>query len=84
VSYSVLILRRAQRHLADLPTGSYERVRDAIRSLAENPRPRGAKKLVAREGWRLRVGDYRVVYEVDDRAGTVTVLDVGHRRDIYR
>lgn len=84
MSYSLLILRRAQRQLEELPTGTYERVREAIRALGENPRPRGTRKLVAREGWRLRVGDYRVVYEIDDPTSTVTILDVGHRRDVYR
>ena len=56
MSYEVLILRRAQKELADLPKVDYERVRDAIAALAENPRPAGCKKLVGREGWRIRSG----------------------------
>ena len=83
MSYRVLILRRAQKALADLPKGDYERVRDAVATLAENPRPTGSKKLVGRNGWRIRQGDYRVIYEVDDGNQHVTVLDIGHRRDIY-
>ncbi|MBE0431769.1 MAG: type II toxin-antitoxin system RelE/ParE family toxin, partial [Dehalococcoidia bacterium] len=63
--YSVLILRRAQKELAQLPTETYERVRDAIRDLASDPRPRGGAKLTGREGWRIRVRDYRVVYDID-------------------
>ena len=82
--YTVLILPRAQKELAQVPTQSYERVRDAIRALAEDQRPHGCLKLTAREGWRVRVGDYRVVYEVDDQQRTVTVLHVGHRREVYR
>ncbi|MCH7664512.1 MAG: type II toxin-antitoxin system RelE/ParE family toxin [Acidobacteria bacterium] len=81
---SVWVLRRAQKELARLPKDSYERVRDRIRALAEDPRPPGCLKLVGREGWRLRVGNYRVVYEIDDAEEKITVLHVGHRRDIYR
>ncbi len=82
--YELLILPRAARSLGKLPEDDYVRVRDACRTLADNPRPRGAKKLTGRPGVRLRVGRQRVIYEVDDSARTVTILDVGHRRDIYR
>ena len=84
MSYAVFILRRAQRELAALPVESYARVRDAIRNLAEETRPKGCVKLTGREGWRIRVGDYRVIYEIDDGRQVVTVLHVGHRRDVYR
>jgi len=84
VSYQGQILRRAQKALAQLPRGDYERVRDAIRALAAEPRPPGCKKLVGREGWRIRVGRYRVLYEIEDVVRVVTVLDVGHRRDVYQ
>jgi mRNA interferase RelE/StbE len=66
MSYPVLILRRAQKELAQLSTESYDQIRDAIRELANNSRPPGCLKLTAREAWRIRVGDYRVVYEIDD------------------
>ena len=84
MKYTVLILRGAQKELAQLSTESYGRVRDAIRELAINPRPSGCLKLTGRGGWRIRVGDYRVVYEIDDKGRTVTVFHVGHRRDVYR
>ena len=84
MNYTVSILRRAQRELAELPSREYGRVRDAVRGLGQNPRPRGCLKLTGREGWRMRVGLYRVIYEVDDRHRVVTVLHVGHRRDAYR
>lgn len=84
MSYAVSILRRAQKELARLPLEAYERVRDAIYLLANDPRPPGCLKLTGREGWRIRVGDYRVIYEIDDKQQTVTVLHVGHRRDVYR
>ena len=84
MSYSVFILPRAQKELAELPTWPFGPIRDAIRGLAESPRPTGCLKLTGREGWRLRVGDYRVVYEINDQEKSVTVLHVGHRRDVYR
>jgi mRNA interferase RelE/StbE len=56
MSYGVSILRRAQKELADLPKADYGRVRDAVTSLADNPRPAGCKKLVGRDGWRIRSG----------------------------
>jgi len=83
MSYEVLILRRAQKELANLPKADYERVRDSVAALGENPRPAGCKKLVAREGWRIRSGDYRVIYEIDDAQQKVIVLHIGHRRDVY-
>jgi mRNA interferase RelE/StbE len=83
MSYEVLILRRAQKELADLSKIDYERVRDAVAALSENPRPAGCKKLVGREGWRIRSGDYRVIYEIDDAQKKITILHIGHRRDVY-
>ncbi len=83
MNYALLILRRAQKELANLDKTEYERVRGAVFSLAENQRPAGCKKLVGREGWRIRVGNYRVVYEIDDTKREINVLHIGHRRDIY-
>jgi mRNA interferase RelE/StbE len=83
MEYAVTILRRAQRELAGLPSEAYQRVRDAIRGLAQNPRPPGCLKLTGREGWRIRIGVYRVIYEIDDSKRTITILHVGHRRNIY-
>ncbi len=53
-------------------------------ALAENPRPTGCIKLTGMEAYRIRVGDYRIVYEITDRVLIVTVIDVGHRREVYR
>lgn len=83
MSYEVLILRRAQKELADLPKADYARVRDAVAALADDPRPPGCKKLVGRDGWRIRSGDYRVIYEINDTRREVTVLHIGNRRDVY-
>jgi mRNA interferase RelE/StbE len=58
--------------------------RDAIREPANEPRPHGSKKPAGRSGWRIRVGSYRIVYEIDDPNNRIAVLHVGHRRDVYR
>jgi mRNA interferase RelE/StbE len=84
MTYDIAILRRAQRELQRLPHEDYERVREAIRALAQNPRPTGCLALTGRVGWRIRVGNYRVIYEINDVQHTVTILHVGHRRDVYR
>jgi mRNA interferase RelE/StbE len=84
VSYTLRILPRAEKELASLDVKPYDSVKKRIYALAEEPRPPGCGKLKGDPGWRVRVGDYRIVYEVDDASGTVTVLRVGHRKEIYR
>ncbi len=84
MSYAILIFRGAQKTLAKLPKQDYQRVCAAIKDLAQTPRPRGYKKLTGRSAWRIRVGVYRIIYEISDRQQTVTIVDIGHRRDIYR
>ena len=83
MAHTISTLRRAQKELVDLPAGAYERIRDAIRALSEGPRPSGCRQLVGRDGWRIWVGDYRVIYEADGDRRTVTMLHIGHRRDAY-
>ncbi|HKQ03754.1 MAG TPA: type II toxin-antitoxin system RelE/ParE family toxin [Blastocatellia bacterium] len=84
MSYSVGILRRAQKELAQLSKQEYERIKEAIKSLTQDPRPAGCKKLSGREGWRIRVGNYRVIYEINDPQQSLTILHIGHRRDVYK
>jgi mRNA interferase RelE/StbE len=84
VKYGLLILPRAQREIASIENPGREKVIEGIRKLQDNPRPAHSKKLAGREGWRLRMGNYRVIYGIDDPARIVTVLHVGHRREIYR
>jgi len=57
---------------------------DAIRNLASEPRPHSCLKLTGRDGWRIRSGNYRVIYEIEDPQQLITILHVGHRRDVYR
>ena len=84
MSYQVLFTPRAEREFESLPEAARRRIAPRIDALAEEPRPRGIKKLQGREGtYRLRAGDYRVLYTIEDRVVTVVVVRVGHRRDIY-
>jgi len=83
-AYDVRIDSRVVRELRGLPERDAERLMKAVDSLAENPRPSHARRLVNRPGWRIRVGVYRILYEVDDRRRVVTVYRAGHRRDVYR
>ena len=84
MTYSVSIFPRAQRQLKNIPARERRRIEEAIAELADAPRPTGCLKMQGQDHWRLRVGDYRVVYEIDDANQAVSVLVVGHRRDVYR
>lgn len=83
--YHLRIKRSAETDLRRLPTPLFEHINERILALRENPRPAGTRKLEgALEGWRIRVGDYRVIYQIDDAAQTVVIVRVRHRRDVYR
>jgi mRNA interferase RelE/StbE len=82
--YALFIEKRAQRTLSRIARQDREWIADAIRRLADEPRPQGVKKLSGREAWRIRVGDYRILYEIQDERLVILVVDIGHRRDIYR
>ena len=83
-SYSVVIKRSAERELRKIPKQDLRRVVTRIQGLAQEPRPPGCEKLSDQERYRLRQGDYRIVYAVDNEARTVEVVKVGHRREVYR
>jgi mRNA interferase RelE/StbE len=84
VTYRVEVAPAAVRQLRKLDPPVRRRIQAAIELLAEQPRPSGATKLVGGEGeWRVRTGDYRIVYEIHDSMLLVLVFAVGHRRDIY-
>lgn len=83
--YTVDIARRAVKSLARLPRAEQQRVRAAIDLLADEPRPPGCIALIGEQSvYRVRVGDYRIVYEVVDARLVVQVIRIGHRRDVYR
>ena len=83
--YRFLLERAAEKDLARLSSAIHDRVIAAIQTLATNPRPSGCRKLAgSKNDWRIRVGDYRVVYEIADEIRIVRVNRVRHRREVYR
>jgi mRNA interferase RelE/StbE len=83
--YRVLLERTAEKNLSRLSFDIHEYVIAAIQALAKNPRPSGCRKLAgSKYDWRIRVGDYRVVYEIADEIRVVRVNRVRHRREVYR
>ncbi len=83
MEYRVLILPRAQRQIQSLPLQVRKRISEAVDSLETNPRPVGVKKLKGSDGlYRLRVGDYRIIYAVEDEELLVIVVNAGHRRNV--
>lgn len=84
-AYRLQILPAARRQLEHLPRQPQLRVREAIRGLAANPHPHGAKLLSGDHSmWRIRVGDYRVLYQIRGDTLVVLIVRIGHRRDVYR
>lgn len=82
--YNVMVTRSARRTLKSLPSHDQKRLYGAIELLSANPRPPLAKKLRNRDGFRVRVGDYRIVNEILDDHILIVVFLIGHRRDVYR
>ena len=84
MAYIVEITSKARKQFNGLPHVAKPQVAEAINVLADDPRPPQSIKLEDIPGYRLRVGDYRVLYTIDDKAKLVTVYRVQHRRDVYR
>ncbi len=78
-------LRRRPQHVLDrLPESDFQAVIKAIKELALTPRPRGVEKVKSAGLWRIRQGDYRIIYGIDDNQQLVTVVRIGHRKEVYR
>ena len=84
MKYEIRIVPSAEKEMDKLPAPIHTRISKRILSLEDSPRPRGAKRLSGREEYRLRVGDYRVLYTIDDKMCEVTVVAIRHRREVYR
>jgi mRNA interferase RelE/StbE len=82
--YNVFITRSVQKILSKLPDNIANRLEKTMLSLEENPRPIGYKKLRGRNAYRVREGDYRIIYEIQDKLLIVTVIHTGHRKDVYK
>ena len=83
--YEVLLERSAERDLKKLSPEMFQRVIHHIKTLAEAPRPTGCHKITgSRSDWRIRVGNYRIIYEIDEKEKTVRVIRIRHRREAFR
>jgi mRNA interferase RelE/StbE len=82
--YRVILPKSVQKQLDRLSGEVVARIQACLRALESNPRPRDVKKLKGRPAWRVRVGDYRIIYEIHDRELLVIIVTIGHRGDVYR
>ncbi len=84
MKYQVVLPKSVRKELDRLPDDIVERILTRLAALETNPRPADVKKLKGRDAWRIRVGDYRVIYEIHDRVLQILVITAGHRREVYR
>jgi mRNA interferase RelE/StbE len=82
-NYTIVLSKKAQKQLDKLSDIIAEPIFVAISELKENPRPSGCKKLKGREGYRIRIGNYRVIYAIFDNELLIDVITLGHRKEIY-
>jgi len=83
--HEILLERTAEKDLNRLPPEVFRRVISHIKKLAENQRPSGSRKITGSpNSWRIRIGDYRVIYDIDDKRKTISVMFIRHRKDAYR
>jgi len=84
MTYAVNLKRSAEEELENLPQKIQDRIIKLLTSLKKNPRPGGVIKLRGREGYRIRAGNYRILYVIDDSEKKVEVFSIAHRKDVYR
>lgn len=82
--YAIEIVQKAEKEYLKLPQSVKRRIQELILSLENEPRPVGSKKLKETSYYRVRSGDFRIVYSIDDKFRYVKILSIGHRKDIYR
>lgn len=83
-SYDLVVKKSAERELRALPKHDLRRMTERLQGLSHNPRPPGCDKLSGHDQYRIRQGDYRIVCAIDDAAHVVTIVKIGHRREVYR
>ena len=83
-NYTAVLSKKAQKALDKFSDHIADPILDAIADLEENPKPIGYKKLTGRDGYRIRVGDYRIIYDVFDSELIIDIVTLGHRKDIYK
>ena len=83
MKYTINIRRSAQKQLSKISKEDQSRIIAAIYSLTDNPRPQGCRKLYGRPAWRIRIGVYRVIYEIHDGHLHIIIITIKHRKDVY-
>jgi mRNA interferase RelE/StbE len=83
MAYQITIRNKAVKLLEDISEPYYSKIKKSIYNLSNNPRPDGCKKLKGRNGYRIRVADYRIIYEIFDDKLIIDIITLGHRKDIY-
>ncbi|MCB1307414.1 MAG: type II toxin-antitoxin system RelE/ParE family toxin [Leptospiraceae bacterium] len=84
MAYEVRVKRSAEKEFKNLPEQMKRRIGEALTALGDNPFPNNVKKLQNRDDYRIRVGDYRVLYSVNESEKKINVSAIGHRKDVYR
>ena len=82
--YSIFFKESARKELETIPKRDLQRIMERVAGLADDPRPHGSEKLTGQERYRIRQGNYRIVYSIQDIGLTVWVVKIGHRREVYR
>jgi mRNA interferase RelE/StbE len=82
--YKITIKKSAAKELENIPRKDLRKIIVQIRSLARDPRPHGSQKLSVQQQYRIRQGDYRIVYSIEDKDSLIDIVKIGHRREIYR
>lgn len=84
MNYTILLKRSVEKELERLDPKAHDKIIKHLIALKENPLPKGVKKLQVREGYRIRVGDYRILYQIDETEKEIEVFSVAHRKEVYR
>jgi mRNA interferase RelE/StbE len=82
--FQIIVDKSVEKNIDKFADEVVERLNEKMEMIAENPRGQGVKKMKGRNAYRARVGDYRLIYTIDDAKRTITIIDVGNRKDIYR
>lgn len=83
MTYEITFTKQAIKSLEKINPPYYSNIKSAIQDLSNNPRPQGSKKLKGRDGYRIRVGSYRIIYEIFDAELLIDIIIIGHRKNIY-
>lgn len=82
-NYTIILSSKAKKQLDKLTDNIAEPIFNSIKNLTSNPRPKGYKKLKGRDGYRIRIGNYRIIYNIIDKQLIIDVITIGHRKEVY-